>query len=146
LTHAQRLAIVDFRNTTIGPKPMIVALQKDAGYPALLAFVAGAQAQPAGRLPQVHSWERHRSAADVPARRMATFAQRRGTAGLLAVNLCWTRGGSRRALSKTSSKQVNNADFCRDQAGRWNLESRTVYMSPVVDRAVEGSGAGSSSR
>jgi hypothetical protein len=55
-----------------------------------------------------------------------------------------------RPIAKSSfqhlAKQFNNADFCRDPAGRWNLESRTVYMSPVVDRAVEGSGAGSSGR
>ncbi|MGH7303239.1 MAG: hypothetical protein ACRELZ_08120 [Candidatus Rokuibacteriota bacterium] len=139
LTRAQRLAIVDFRTTTIGPKAMIAALQKDLGYRALLMFVAGAHAQHAGRPPQVHRWETG-TGLRLTYRIVEWHASRPGdeqrdcARGQLVFDA--------RPIAKESFqdlvKQVNNVDFCRDTAGRWSLESRAAYIPPVVDRGVEG--------
>jgi hypothetical protein len=141
LTRAQRLAIADFRSMTIGPKSMIAALEKDAGYPGLLAFVTGAHAQQAERLPQVHRWET--GAGMRVTYRLVEWQRSRGCArGQLVLDA--------RPIAKgyfpDLVKQANNVDFCRDRAGRWSLESRTTYTPPAVGRWVDDPAAGGGRR
>lgn len=58
LKRSQRLAMVAFRELTIGPKPMLAALANDPGFPPLQAFVTSVHAQqPVRRLPQEHTWQ-----------------------------------------------------------------------------------------
>jgi hypothetical protein len=147
LTRAQRLAIADFRSVTIGPKSIIAALQQEAGYPGLLAFVTGAHAEHAARLPQVHSWETGTgvrvSYRLVEWQRSRSDGEPRGCArGQLVLDA--------RPIAKgyfpDLVKQANNVDFCRDRAGRWSLESRTTYTPPAVGRWVDDPAAGGSRR
>jgi hypothetical protein len=147
LTRAQRLAIADFRSVTIGAKPMIAALQKDAGFPGLLAFVAGVHAERAERLPQVHSWETgtglRMTYRLVEWQRARSDGEPRGCArGQLVLDA--------RPIAKgyfpDLVRQANYVDFCRDRAGRWSLESRRTYTSNTVGRWVDDPAAGGGRR
>jgi hypothetical protein len=58
LTRSQRLAMVAFRELTIGPKPMLAALANDPGFVPLQTFVTSVHTQPPVRpLPQEHAWQ-----------------------------------------------------------------------------------------
>jgi hypothetical protein len=58
LKRSQRLAMVAFRELTIGPKPMLAALVNDPGFPRLQAFVTSVHAQqPVRPLPQELAWQ-----------------------------------------------------------------------------------------
>jgi hypothetical protein len=58
LKRSQRLAMVAFRELTIGPKPMLAALEREQQAPSLQAFLTSVhERKPAPRLPQEHAWQ-----------------------------------------------------------------------------------------
>lgn len=127
LTRSQRLAIAEFRNTTIGPKTMVAALQEDTAYASLLAFIANASSHQRDRLPQEHSWDKGNGLRYTY--RLEQWIQRRNGAAPDCARGQLTLDA--RPIANDASqdlvKRVRNVDFCREPSGRWTIESRTAH-------------------
>lgn len=127
LTRAQRLAIAEFRNTTLGRKTMVAALQEDTAYASLLAFIANASTHTRDRLPQEHSWDKSNGLRYTY--RLEQWVRRRNDAapdcarGQLTLDARPIANDAYQDLVK----RVRNVDFCREPSGRWTIESRTAY-------------------
>jgi hypothetical protein len=125
LKRSQRVAMVAFRELTIGPKPMLAALARDPGFPALQAFVASVHAQqPVSRLPREHVWQ------DQTGLRFTYILRERYQLKRNVQLLDCFRGTvifDGRPIADGAFddlvKQVN-ADICLESDGSWRLQTR----------------------